>query len=249
MHGTLNGSAGKSGDIAERRSQACIDADVSRCLRWLNRAINAGNHISNQRNTTTNQRTIPCLLQTGFIGNSGYIFRHHASGMFSRIQRFSLGESTFPQAFLNLFQIIDLLLNSLRILAGKPTSIQLALKFSYLFVDAVRPITHQYIVIIIRNNHADVCITIFCIFLAFQLIKKLFRATADELHLSLRADDWFAQVIHFDNVHDGVVRHLPSIWMLHVIISFESRIVASNNVIGVLPGYRLNLGTKTRLLS
>ena len=38
-------------------------------------------------------------------------------------------------------------------------------------------------------------------------------------------------------------------WMLHVIISFESRIVASNDVIGVLPGYRLNLGTKTRLLS
>ena len=50
--------------------------------------------------------------------------------MFSRIQRFSLGESTFTKALLDLFQIIDLLLNSLwGILAGKPTSIQLALKF------------------------------------------------------------------------------------------------------------------------
>ena len=127
--------------------------------------------------------------------------------MFSRIQRFSLGESTFPQAFLNLFQIIDLLLNSLRILAGKPTSIQLALKFSYLSVDAVRPITHQYIVIIIRNIHDDAFITIFRIFLAFQRIKQLFRATADELHLSLGADDRFAQ----SNIHDGVVRCLPSI--------------------------------------
>ena len=37
--------------------------------------------------------------------------------------------------------------------------------------------------------------------------------------------------------------------MLHVIISFESRIVASNDVIGILLATRLNLGTKTRLLS